>query len=159
MPSTFSQAFPPAPTFTEKNVGSLNGKVRTRFRSMKARIETTTQVFIVSGSTSGVGYELSKLLHGQGGDVYIAARSSKKVNRAIEDIASSAPASKGRLSPLLLDLSDLSTIKKAVDDFLRKENRLDVLVHNAGLMTPPAGSKSKLVCSLNNEVRPFGELT
>ena len=27
MPSTFSQAFPPAPTFTEKNVGNLKGKV------------------------------------------------------------------------------------------------------------------------------------
>jgi len=28
MPSAFSQAFPPAPKFTEKNVGSLRGKVR-----------------------------------------------------------------------------------------------------------------------------------
>ena len=27
MPSSFSQAFPPAPTFTEKNVGDLEGRV------------------------------------------------------------------------------------------------------------------------------------
>lgn len=127
MPSAFSQAFPPAPTFTEKDVGSLKGKV-----------------IIVTGSASGVGYELAKLLYGQGGNIYIAARSSEKVNRAIESIKASVPSSKGHLAPLILDLADFPTIKNAVDGFLQKENRLDVLVHNAGLMTPPAGSKSKL---------------
>jgi retinol dehydrogenase 12 len=92
-----------------------------------------------------VGYELAKLLCGQGGNVYIAARSSEKVNRAIKNIEASLPSSRGRLAPLLLDLADFPTIKKAVNEFLHKENRLDVLVHNAGLMTPPAGSKSPLV--------------
>lgn len=56
--------------------------------------------------------------------------------------------SKGHLAPLILDLADFPTIKNAVNDFLKEEDRLDVLVHNAGLMTPPAGSKSKLVSAL-----------
>jgi retinol dehydrogenase 12 len=94
-----------------------------------------------------VGYELAKLLYGQNGTVYVAARSSNKVNHAIENIQASAPSSKGRLLPLLLDLADFPTIKKAVNEFLQKENRLDVLVHNAGVMTPPADSKDKLVSS------------
>jgi retinol dehydrogenase 12 len=49
---------------------------------------------------------------------------------------------------LILDLADFPTIKKAVNEFLQTEDRLDVLVHNAGLMTPPAESKNKLVSSL-----------
>jgi NAD(P)-dependent dehydrogenase (short-subunit alcohol dehydrogenase family) len=104
-------------------------------------------VFIVTGSASGVGYELAKLLYGQGGDVYIAARTSEKVNRAIKNIKASAKPSRGRLWPLVLDLADFPTIKKAVDQFLDRENRLDVLIHNAGIMTPPPGSKSKTVSS------------
>ena len=95
-----------------------------------------------------MGYELAKLLYGQGGTVYIAARSSEKVDRAIKSIKASVRSSKGDLAPLILDLADFPTIKNAVNEFLREENRLDVLVHNAGLMTPPAGSKSKLVGAL-----------
>lgn len=108
----------------------------------------TSQVLLVTGAASGVGFELAKLLYGQGGTVYIAARSLEKVNRAIKNIQASSPSSKGRLVPLLLDLADFPTIRKAVNEFLQKEDRLDVLVHNAGLMTPPANSKSKLVSPL-----------
>lgn len=108
----------------------------------------TSQVFIVTGAASGVGYELARLLYSCGGTVYVAARSSEKVQRAITAIEASAQASRGRLAAMLLDLSDFPTIKKAVNGFLDRENRLDVLVHNAGVMTPPAGSKNKLVGSL-----------
>ncbi|KAL9031274.1 MAG: hypothetical protein Q9196_000681 [Gyalolechia fulgens] len=125
MPSSFSQAFPPAPTFTEKDVGNLEGKV-----------------FLVTGAASGVGFELARLLFSRGATVYIAARSKEKVDHAIKAI-SQTTSSRAQLHPLLLDLADFSTIKTAVDRFLTKETRLDVLVHNAGLMTPPAGSKNK----------------
>lgn len=39
------------------------------------------------------------------------------------------PSSKGRLEVLIVDLSDLTTIRPAVDEFLRKEERLDVLTN------------------------------
>jgi retinol dehydrogenase-12 len=42
---------------------------------------------------------------------------------------------------LYLDLADLTTIKPAVEEFLGKEERLDVLVNNAAVMVPPTGSK------------------
>ena len=70
------------------------------------------------------------------------------MGRAVKTIEASAPSSRGRLASLILDLADFPTIKKAVNEFLEREDRLDVLVHNAGLMTPPAGSKDKLVSSL-----------
>ncbi|KAK6456934.1 uncharacterized protein RJT20DRAFT_127027 [Scheffersomyces xylosifermentans] len=41
------------------------------------------------------------------------------------------------------DLGDLTSIKPAVEKFLSQENRLDIIIHNAGVMTPPRGSETK----------------
>lgn len=130
MPSIFSALFPPPPTFTDKDLPSLAGKV-----------------FIVTGSASGVGFELAKILYVAGGTVYIAARSTSRCEGAIEKIKTQTGGRKstGKLESMVVDLADLGTMKGAVDKFLQRETRLDVLVHNAGVMTPPAGSKGKQV--------------
>ncbi|MCJ1404313.1 hypothetical protein MMC11_007538 [Xylographa trunciseda] len=122
----FNQMFPPAPTYTEKDVGDLTGKV-----------------FIVTGSTSGCGFELAKMLYMAGGKVYVAARSPEKIQNAIRSITSAGPSPSGKLVALSLDLADLSSIKQSATAFLGAEERLDVLVHNAGVMKPPPGSKTK----------------
>jgi retinol dehydrogenase-12 len=41
---------------------------------------------------------------------------------------------------LQIDLSDLRSIKPAAERFIAKEDRLDVLTNNAGVMFPPKGS-------------------
>jgi NAD(P)-dependent dehydrogenase (short-subunit alcohol dehydrogenase family) len=130
MPSTLSALFPPAPTFTNKDLPSLAGKV-----------------YIVTGAASGVGFELAKILFVAGGTVYLAARSTSRCEGAIEKIKTQTKSEKpkGRLESMVINLADLGTVKGAVDEFLKRETRLDVLVHNAGVMTPPAGSKDKLV--------------
>lgn len=130
MVSTFSAIFPPSPTFTEKNLPSLAGKV-----------------YIVTGAASGVGYELAKMLYVAGGTVYVTARSKSRCEGAIEKISAETSGKKtqGMLKPLILDLADLTTIKPAVDQFLRQEARLDVLVNNAGVMNTPVGSTGSQV--------------
>jgi retinol dehydrogenase-12 len=130
MPSTFSALFPPAPTFTDKDLQYLSGKV-----------------YIVTGAASGVGFELAKILYVAGGTVHIAARSRSRCEGAIEKIKTQTGGrnSAGKLESMVVDLADLGTVRGAVDEFLRRETRLDVLVHNAGVMTPPAGSKDKQV--------------
>lgn len=57
-PKRWTQIFPPAPTFGEKDVGLKRG-----------------HVFIVTGGNQGVGFELCKMLRGSGATVYIASRS------------------------------------------------------------------------------------
>ena len=130
MPSLFSAFFPPDPTFTDKDLPSLAGKV-----------------FIVTGAASGVGFELAKILYVAGGTVYIAARSVSRCEGAIEKIKvqTSSRNSAGILKSMVIDLADLETVKVAVDEFLRQETRLDVLFNNAAVLLPPAGSKSKQV--------------
>ncbi len=85
-------------------------------------------------------------------------RSQEKADKAIESIKAAFPESTGELVFLHLDLDDLTTIKKSAEEFLRKEKKLDVLWNNAGVMTPPQGSKTKQGYELQlgtNNLAPF----
>jgi len=115
----------PTPPLTESNLPSQHGKV-----------------FIVTGGYTGVGLELTKILYGAGGTIYVAGRSASKFQSAVSAIKAAHPSSQGRLEYMHVDLSDLSSIKPAAEAFLAKESRLDVLTNNAGVMMPPAGSKT-----------------
>jgi retinol dehydrogenase 12 len=136
MPPRLSIMFPPEPTFKPEHLPSLAGKV-----------------FIITGAASGVGFELAKILYAAGGTVYIGARSTARCSDAIEKIRSSAVVKnnaaaqkgQGKLGSMVIDLADLATVRGAVKQFLQDEMRLDGLVHNAGVMMPPAGSTDKLV--------------
>lgn len=125
MGATFSQFFPPRPALTEATLASQKDKV-----------------FIVTGATSGVGFELCTLLYNAGGKVYLAGRSETKIQAAISKIKASSSTSSGELDFLLLCLEDLKTIKPAVEVFTAKESRLDVLFNNAGVSLLPRGSVS-----------------
>lgn len=122
---TFSQFFPPRPTLTETNLPSQKGKV-----------------FIVTGGTSGVGFELCALLYQAGGKVYLAGRSESNAQAAISKIKAHPTASAGDITFLMLSLEDLTTIKPAVEIFTASESRLDALFNNAGVSLPPRGSVS-----------------
>jgi retinol dehydrogenase-12 len=135
--STLSQFIPPwPPKFTDKDLPCLTGKV-----------------YIITGAASGIGYQLTKLLYLKGATVYIAARSQARCDGAIEqlqlDMKSTDSDDKmyGKLGTMVVDLSDLRTIRIGVDSFLEKESRLDGLVHNAAVMSVPLGSKDKQVCT------------
>ncbi len=126
--SAWTQWFPPAPTFTEKDIPSQAGKV-----------------FIVTGGNSGIGLELIKILYAAGATVYMAARSETKAQAAITAVKASNPSTSappGLLKYLHLDLNDLTTIKASASAFAAQESRLDVLWNNAGIASVPAGSKT-----------------
>ncbi len=100
------------------------------------------KVFVVTGGASGVGLELCALLYQAGGKVYLAGRSETKAEAAITKIKACSTISSGELNFLSLSLDDLTTIKPAVEAFMAKESRLDVLFNNAGVSLPPRGSVS-----------------
>lgn len=125
---TYSQVFPPTPKLTEKNVPSQVGRI-----------------FVVTGGYSGVGQALVSILYGAGATVYIAGRSQSKAQTAIDEVRSTVSTSQsehGRLEFLDVDLSDLRTIKTAVENFKSREARLDVLVNNAAVSLTPVTAKT-----------------
>ena len=94
----------------------------------------------MTGGYTGLGLALSKVLYQKNATVYVAGRSKEKFDKALESVAKEAPSSHGKLEFIQLDLADQSTIKASADEFLKREKRLDVLVNNAGVMSPPIGS-------------------
>lgn len=88
---------------------------------------------LVTGATSGLGYETALELLRHGAEVTIAARNPEKSRQAATRLA----AASGRTEPeiLDLDLSDLSSVRNAAEQF--KHDRLDLLVNNAGVMATP----------------------
>jgi retinol dehydrogenase-12 len=97
-------------------------------------------------------------LYSRNAKVYIAARNAEKADHTIGTIKAKCPSSTGELVYLHLDLSDLTTIKASVQEFLNREKRLDVLWNNAGVMVPPQGSTTKQGYELQlgtNNVAPF----
>ncbi|TVY69598.1 putative oxidoreductase [Fusarium oxysporum f. sp. cubense] len=122
----FDQIRPPAPTFTEKDLHDLAGKV-----------------YVITGSNSGIGKELAAILYSKNARVYIAARNESKASAAIKSIRQQHPSSSGDLLFLHLELDDLTQIPQAARKLLSQETRLDVLFNNAGIMHVPPGSVTK----------------
>ncbi|KAG8730184.1 hypothetical protein FRC12_020427 [Ceratobasidium sp. 428] len=123
MGNWISQAFPPKPLFTVEQIPDLTGRV-----------------VIVTGGNAGVGKETCKALLNKNAKVYLAARSKTKANEAIEWLRSET----GGKEPVFLelDLANLSSIRKAAEEFKSKEQELHVLFNNAGVMMPPVEQRT-----------------
>ncbi len=86
------------------------------------------QRFLITGATSGIGKEAARELVRAGAQVTITARSEEKAERTRKELASE------RVSTLLLDLADLTSVRKAAREVT---NEVDVLILNAGVMAVP----------------------
>lgn len=116
------------------------------------------KVFVITGSTAGVGKELAQILYSRNTKVYVAARSTEKASTMIAHTQAKHPESEGELIFLYLDLADLNQVKNSANEFLSKEQRLDVLWNNAAVMAPPEGSVTKQGYELQlgtNALGPF----
>lgn len=78
-----------------------------------------------AGHHGGYGAQISEALYEAGATVYIASRSKDK----LEAFAARYPGMK----ILVLDLSKAESIKAAIDEILKAEGHLDILVNNAVL--------------------------
>ncbi|TFY76492.1 hypothetical protein EWM64_g7520 [Hericium alpestre] len=96
--------------------------------------DLTGKVILVTGANAGIGLQTSEQLAIHGAKVYLACRTESKAKAAIAGIEDRTPSLKGqgRLMWLPLDLSSMRSSKKAAEEFLSKEKRLDILINNAG---------------------------
>lgn len=92
------------------------------------------RTILVTGANTGLGFETSKVLADRGARVLMGCRSSEKAQRAVVEIRAAVP--HADLDVVSLDQGDLASVRAAVDQ-VQSEDRLDVLVNNAGIMMPP----------------------
>jgi NAD(P)-dependent dehydrogenase (short-subunit alcohol dehydrogenase family) len=97
--------------------------------------DLTGKLAIVTGANSGLGFGLARRLAAADADVVMAIRNRAKGEAAIEKIRATVPDAK--LTIKTLDLSSLAAVA-ALGEQLNAEGRpIDILINNAGVMTPP----------------------
>ncbi|WP_038933613.1 oxidoreductase [Bradyrhizobium japonicum] len=97
-------------------------------------LDQSGKAFIVTGANTGLGFEASRVLAARGARVLLACRDKAKAEDAMARIREATP--KADLAFLPLDQADLASIRTAAE-LAAKEPRIDALINNAGVMTPP----------------------
>ena len=80
------------------------------------------KVILITGASSGIGFETARSLARKGHRVYAAARRLGKMEALRED----------GVVPMYMDVTDEASVKDGVAQVLAAEGRIDVLVNNAG---------------------------
>jgi len=85
---------------------------------------------LITGANCGIGKETARDLAKRGARIIMACRNLDKANEARDEIVSET--GNQNLVVMKLDLSSLQSVRDFAKEFLAKESRLDVLIHNAG---------------------------
>jgi len=114
MGQTWSQTFPPSTNYNADQIPDLSGKV-----------------MLVTGGNGSIGKEIVKALISRNAKVYMACRNAQNAQQALEELKQET----GKEALFLeLDLSSLRSVRRAAEEFLKKENELHVLFNNGGVM-------------------------
>ncbi|MDH6181292.1 NAD(P)-dependent dehydrogenase (short-subunit alcohol dehydrogenase family) [Microbacteriaceae bacterium SG_E_30_P1] len=90
---------------------------------------------IVTGGTDGIGLGIATRLAAAGADVILPARNVAKGASARDVILAAAPSAKVTVRPL--DLASLDSVEEFSETIVKEGDPINILINNAGLMTPP----------------------
>src|SRR2546425_10998190 len=124
---------------------------------MLTRVNATDlqeRTFFVTGASSGIGRALVEALAARGGGVVLATRSEARTRPVLSAIQSRYPAARAQW--VSLDLSDLTSVRRAAQTFLESGHPIDVLVNNAGIAGTRALSNDGFdLTYATNHIGPF----
>lgn len=90
---------------------------------------------VVTGASSGIGFELARGLAAHGAHVVLAARDPDRTRHAAGRITAAVPGA--RVEVARLDLADLASVRRFARTVHDRHDRLDLLVNNAGTVGGP----------------------
>lgn len=102
---------------------------------------------VVTG-TGGLGFEIALALARAGGEVIVAGRNTEKGLGAVAMIRNAAPSAHVRFEQL--DLASLKSIRAFGETLRAQGEGLDLLINNAGVMTPPKRQETELQLGTNH---------
>jgi short-subunit dehydrogenase len=84
-----------------------------------------SRTWLITGVSSGFGYEMTKQLLEKGNSVVGTVRNTKKVEKLIKEYPDNFDCQ-------ILDVTDVSAVHKTVDEAFIRHGKIDVIVSNAG---------------------------
>lgn len=90
---------------------------------MQNLFDVSGKTIVITGSTRGIGFTLAQNLKELGANVWIHGSNKERTQKVAE---------KYGFKFVWADLSDLSTIDLMVDTIIKEEEKIDVLINNAG---------------------------
>ena len=96
------------------------------------------KLIIVTGATSGIGYYTAMILAMAGAEVIVTGHNGERVSKAVSEIKSLRI--KGNVFGEVFDLSRISSIRDFAKRFGKKYKKLDILINNASVIVPTAGT-------------------
>jgi NAD(P)-dependent dehydrogenase (short-subunit alcohol dehydrogenase family) len=107
------------------------------------------RTILITGATNGLGTGLAERLAPSGARLLLHGRDEAKGERLLEELG---PGATGELEWLRADLSSLDQVAALADRVLEEE-RLDVLVNNAGVGTAKPGDGERVESEDGHELR------
>ena len=104
---------------------------------------------IVTGATSGIGYEAALALAGHGADIVLAVRDTARGQACATRIRTAH--SRAKVSVSELDLASLASVRAFAERTIASTPRIDLLLNNAGL-----GLQPKRAVTVDGFERQFG---
>ena len=92
-------------------------------------------VTLITGANKGIGYETARQLLELGHQVYVGARDAERGQKAAAELGAQF---------VQLDVTDDASVSGALATIGAAEGRLDVLVHNAGILETTLDSSAAL---------------
>lgn len=89
-------------------------------------LDLSGQVALVTGASSGVGFEVARAFADCGAEVWATGRNMDKLEALGEGFDT--------IRPVQMDVTDEASIKQCFMTLRKESKRLDVLVNNAGIM-------------------------
>lgn len=88
------------------------------------------KVVLITGANTGIGAATARAIALMGPKLYLAGRSEERYRPVLDEIRE---AGNEDVAFLPLDLGSLASVRRCAEAFLEREEKLDVLLNNAGL--------------------------
>lgn len=127
--------------WTPDRIGKLNGKT-----------------FVITGTTSGTGFEAARILLSKGAKVVMLNRSPKKAENTIATLKQEL-GNTIDVTNIQMDLSKQTSVKRAAEEILKTVPQIDALICNAAIAQVPKRILSEDGWELQMATNYFGHWT
>ena len=100
-------------------------------------ISLAGKIAVVTGASSGLGVETTRVLAAAGALVLMVARDASKLEAVARELRQDNPAA--QLASLSMDLADLDSVRATAADIIAHYPQIHLLINNAGVMACPFG--------------------